>query len=43
MPAKILDAQSTDVDGMTGATVTTDAVKAAVNDALAQAGLKDAA
>ena len=43
MPAKILDAQSTDVDGVTGATVTTDAVKAAVNDALAQAGLKDAA
>lgn len=43
MPAKILDAQSADVDGMTGATVTTDAVKAAVNDALAQAGLKDAA
>ena len=43
MPAKILDAQSTDVDGMTGATVTTDAVKAAVNNALAQAGLKDAA
>ena len=43
MPAKILDAQSTDVDGMTGATVTTDAVKAAVNDALVQAGLKDAA
>ena len=43
MPAKILDAQSTDVDGMTGATVTTDAVKAAVNDAIAQAGLKDAA
>ena len=43
MPAKILDAQSTNVDGMTGATVTTDAVKAAVNDALAQAGLKDAA
>ena len=39
MPAKIMEAQSTDVDGMTGATVTTDAVKAAVNDALAQAGL----
>ena len=43
MPAKIVEAQSADVDGMTGATVTTDAVKAAVNDALAQAGLKDAA
>ena len=39
MPAKIVEAQSADVDGMTGATVTTDAVKAAVNDALAQAGL----
>ena len=39
MPAKIIEAQSADVDGMTGATVTTDAVKAAVNDALAQAGL----
>ena len=43
MPAKILEAQSTDVDGVTGATVTTNAVKAAVNDALVQAGLKDAA
>ena len=39
MPAKILEAQSADVDGMTGATVTTDAVKAAVTDALVQAGL----
>ena len=35
MPAKIMAAQSADVDGMAGATVTTDAVKAAVNDALA--------
>ena len=43
MPAKIIEAQSADVDGMTGATVTTDAVKAAVNDALAQAGLGAAA
>ena len=43
MPAKIIEAQSADVDGMTGATVTTDAVKAAVNDALAQAGLPAAA
>ena len=39
MPAKIIAAQSADVDGMAGATVTTDAVKAAVNEALAQAGL----
>ena len=39
MPAKIIAAQSADVDGMAGATVTTDAVKAAVNDALTQAGL----
>ena len=42
MPAKIVAAQSTDVDGMTGATVTTEAVKAAVNEALAQAGLMPA-
>ena len=39
MPGKIIAAQSADVDGMAGATVTTDAVKAAVNDALIQAGL----
>ena len=42
MPAEIVAAQSTDVDGMTGATVTTEAVKAAVNEALAQAGLMPA-
>lgn len=39
MPGKIIAAQSADVDGMTGATVTTDAVKAAVHEALIQAGL----
>lgn len=39
MPSKILAAQSAEVDGMAGATITTDAVKAAVNEALAQAGL----
>lgn len=39
MPAKIVAAQSADVDGMTGATVTTEAVKAAVKEALTKAGL----
>lgn len=39
MPAKIIEAQSTDVDGMTGATVTTNAVKEAVTEALTKAGL----
>ena len=39
MPAKILEAQSTDVDAMAGATITADAVRAAVNSALEQAGL----
>lgn len=43
MPGKIMQAQSADVDGVAGATVTTNAVKAAVNDALAQAGLAPAA
>ena len=39
LPAKILEAQSADVDGVTGATVTSNAIKEAVKDALAQAGL----
>ena len=39
MPAKILAAQSADVDGMSGATDTTDGVKNAVREALAKAGL----
>ena len=39
MPGKILEAQSADVDAMAGATVTADAVRAAVNSALEQAGL----
>lgn len=36
--AAIVEAQSTDVDGVSGATITSDAVKAAVEAALAQAG-----
>ena len=39
MPGKILAAQSADVDGIASATITSNAVKAAVNDALTQAGL----
>ena len=39
MPGKIIEAQSADVDGIASATITSNAVKAAVNDALAQAGL----
>ena len=38
LPGKIVEAQSTAVDGESGATVTSDAIKAAVDDALAQAG-----
>ena len=34
IPAAIVEAQSTDVDGVAGATVTSDAIKAAVDDAL---------
>ena len=39
MPAKILAAQSTDVDGMAGATITTNAARDAVTQALIEAGL----
>lgn len=39
MPAKIIEAQSAEVDGVSGATITTNAVKAAVTDAMVQAGL----
>lgn len=35
LPAKIAEADSTDVDGVSGATVTSDAIKEAVNNALA--------
>ncbi len=41
LTSRILDAQSTDVDGVSGATVTSDAVKSAVEDCIAQA-LSDA-
>lgn len=37
LPAKILEAQSADVDAVSGATVTSDAILAAVKDALSQA------
>ena len=43
MPAKIVDAQSADVDGMAGATITTNAVKDAVKEAMTAAGLLEAA
>ena len=39
LPAKILAAQSSNVDGMAGATVTTNAARDAVTQALIQAGL----
>lgn len=38
IPGRIVEAQSTAVDGESGATITSDAVKAAVDDALSQAG-----
>lgn len=37
LPGTIEEAESTDVDGVSGATVTSNAIKAAVNDALRQA------
>ena len=36
---QIIEKQSTEIDGVTGATITTDAIKNAVNDALKQVGL----
>ena len=36
IPAAIVEAQSTDVDGVAGATVTSDAIKNAVKDALSK-------
>ena len=38
---EILEKQSTDIDGVSGATITTSAIKTAVNDALKQASLSD--
>ena len=37
MPGRIVEANSTDVDGVSGATITSDAIKAAVAEALAEA------
>ena len=37
MPNAIVEAESTEVDNVSGATITSKAIKAAVNDALAQA------
>lgn len=37
VPAAILDSQDTNVDGVSGATVTSNAIKAAVEDAIRQA------
>lgn len=37
MPGAIVEAQSTEVDNVSGATITSKAIKAAVNDAIAQA------
>jgi len=43
LPARIVEANSIDVDGITGATVTSDAIKAAVGAALEAASLAPAA
>ena len=43
LPARIVEANSIDIDGVTGATVTSDAIKAAVQAALQAAGLDAAA
>ena len=42
LPAKILEAQSVDVDGVAGATMTSNAIKTAVTEALVQAGFMEA-
>ena len=42
LPAKIVAAQSTDIDGMAGATMTSNAIKTAVASALAEAGIDPA-
>ena len=43
LPARIVEANSVDIDGITGATVTSDAIKTAVEAALQVAGLDQAA
>ena len=43
LPARIVEANSIDVDGVTGATVTSDAIKAAVGAAIEAASLAPAA
>ena len=42
LPAAIVEAQSVDVDGVAGATMTSNAIKAAVTEALVQAGFMEA-
>ena len=42
LPGKILEAQSVDVDGVAGATMTSNAIKAAVTEALVEAGFMEA-
>ena len=42
LPGKIVEAQSVEVDGVAGATMTSNAIKSAVTEALIQAGFMDA-
>ena len=42
LPAKIVEAQSVEVDGVAGATMTSNAIKSAVTEALVQAGFLEA-
>ena len=42
LPAKIVEAQSVEIDGVAGATMTSNAIKAAVTEALVQAGFLEA-
>ena len=42
LPAKIVEAQSVEVDGVAGATMTSNAIKAAVTEALVEAGFMEA-
>ena len=37
LPGRIVEANSVDIDGITGATVTSDAIKAAVTEAMGKA------
>lgn len=40
LPERIVEAQGTDVDGVASATITSEAILTAVNDALSQAGIQ---